>query len=616
MAYTGIRAITLDRLELLHTRCMRWRDEPEAIPQQERQELAMLFQATFSDFVEFADLGMQFLGFKLTPMQADIAAYMQSCGNKSMVQAQRGEAKSTLAALFAVWTLIQNCSGRVLVVSAAAGQASDVARMIVRLIQQWTLLCWMRADKSAGDRYSTESYDLHWHLRGVDKTASVTCIGINANLQGKRADLLIPDDVETQKNAMTQVQREQLALLTKEFAAICTHGKILYLGTPQTKDSIYKQLRNRGYSIRIWMGRYPTQDELKHYRQDEIAPFILERIQEDPSLQTGGGITGQRGQSTDPVRYSEEDLQEKELEYGDEGFSLQFMLDTTLSDLARQRIRVQDMPVISAGYDFAPEAVHWSGDERLRIQHGNQACASESFLAAAQCSTEYVPYSQITMFVDPAGAGGDEVAFCIGAEAAGYLHLFSTGGLSGGFTEENCLHLIQIAEEYGAKSMHLERNMGHGTATALMLNCIRTAGKGIAVSDYYVTGQKERRIIDTIAPVVRRHKLVLHKSAIDDDWRYCLQQPDNKRQQFSLFRQLSDITYDRGSLLHDDRADCLQALVQHFVSMLGVDANAAQTKRQQAVFKDFLDNPTGLPVQAARRNTGSQRGRKGYSRLR
>ena len=70
--YTGIRAITLDRLELLHTRCMRWRDEAEAIPQQERQELAMLFQATFSDFVEFADLGMQFLGFKLTPMQADI----------------------------------------------------------------------------------------------------------------------------------------------------------------------------------------------------------------------------------------------------------------------------------------------------------------------------------------------------------------------------------------------------------------------------------------------------------------------------------------------------------------------------------------------------------------
>ena len=126
-----------------------------------------------------------------------------------------------------------------------------------------------------------------------------------------------------------------------------------------------------------------------------------------------------------------------------------------------------------------------------------------------------------------------------------------------------------------------------------MQNCIRTAKADIGVQDYYVTGQKERRIIDTIAPVVRRHRLVVHKQAIDDDWLYCLAQPESKRQQFSLFRQLTDITYDRNSLAHDDRADCLQAFVAHFGKLLGIDENKAAERRAAEAAADFLRFPLG-----------------------
>lgn len=588
-----ISELTIKRLELLNTRCLRWRDNPVDIPMQERLELSIMFSTTFENFLEFAELGMQFLGFPITPIQLDIAKYMQECSDKSMVQAQRGQAKSTLAALYAVWTLIRNNSARILVVSAGARQASDVARMIVRLIQQWNLLCWLRADPNAGDRFSTESYDVHYSLRGVDKSASVTCMGVTANLQGARADLLIPDDVETQKNSMTQVQREQLALLTKEFSAICSHGKILYLGTPQTKDSVYKQLRSRGFQIRIWTSRYPNSEEIQRYRRDELAPIILDALEADPSLGTGGGISGQRGKPVDPQLFSEETLQAKELDYGAEGYALQYMLDTMLSDLLRQRINVTDMPVVHTGVDYAPDVVHWSSDPRLAVKHSNSACLNELFVQAVQTSTNFVPFTNASMFIDPAGSGGDEVAFCIGAEAAGYLHLFTTGGFAGGFTEENCHKLIKLAQDYRVRVMYLERNMGHGTATALMQNCIRTAKADIGVQDYYVTGQKERRIIDTIAPVVRRHRLVVHKQAIDDDWLYCLAQPESKRQQFSLFRQLTDITYDRNSLAHDDRADCLQAFVAHFGKLLGIDENKVAERRAAEAAAEFLRFPLG-----------------------
>ena len=107
--------------------------------------------------------------------------------------------------------------------------------------------------------------------------------------------------------------RDTLLALTKDFSSICTHGHTLYLGTPQTKDSIYKTLPARGFDVRIWPGRYPTNEELQRYLPNTLAPMILEAIERDPSLQTGGGLSGNRGQPADPVRYPEDIVTGKQI---------------------------------------------------------------------------------------------------------------------------------------------------------------------------------------------------------------------------------------------------------------------------------------------------------------
>src|SRR5947207_14504681 len=106
---------TLARLRLLVERTNKWKDNSNSMPADERVDLALMFGATFTRFREFAELGMKFLGFELTDMQGDIADYMQDGPRNSMVAAQRGEAKSTLAALFAVWSLLRDQSYRVLI---------------------------------------------------------------------------------------------------------------------------------------------------------------------------------------------------------------------------------------------------------------------------------------------------------------------------------------------------------------------------------------------------------------------------------------------------------------------------------------------------------------------
>src|SRR5690606_38012880 len=139
----------------------------------------------------------------------------------------------------------------------------------------------------------SDAFDVNYVLKGIDQSPSVACIGITGNLQGRRADLLIPDDIESTKNGLTVGQRQHLLALTREFTSINTHGDILYLGTPQTKDSIYNTLPNRGFEVRIWPGRFPNPEERERYGT-LLAPYVADKLDADPSLGSGHGLDGTR----------------------------------------------------------------------------------------------------------------------------------------------------------------------------------------------------------------------------------------------------------------------------------------------------------------------------------
>ena len=124
------------------------------------------------------------------------------------------------------------------------------------------------------------------------------------------------------------------------------------------------------------------------------------------------------------------------------------------------------------------------------------------------------------------------------------------------------------------------------------------------VEDYFSTGQKELRILNTISPVTRRHKIVVHKNAIEQDWQHCLRHSPDKRNTMSAFYQIAQITSDRGSLRHDDRADCLQRLTQELEQHLAKDESKGAEQRKEADFKNWLDNPMGYANNGATKRRG------------
>ena len=581
---------TLTRLRLISERTKALSVNPRSIDKDTREEVALMMAVTLKDFREFAYIGMKFLGFSLTPMQADIAEFMQKGPRKRMVAAQRGEAKSTLAALYAVWRLIQDQSCRILIVSGAEKQASDVANLIIRMLETWPLLCYLKADSTRGDRTSFEGYDVHCDLKPLDKSASVACVGVTASLQGKRADLLIPDDIETTKNGLTQTQREQLLMISKDFAAICTHGDTLYLGTPQTKDSIYKTLPSRGFDVKVWPGRIPSEEMALRYG-NTLAPFIQKLIDQGYK-RSGFGLDGTLGECTDKIRYDEDALIEKELDFGPEGFQLQYMLDTTLSDALRTRIRLTDLMVYAGSADGAPDRLSYLPDRKFEYQHEHPGIEGQTLYSPAFFGDQLIPFQRKLMVIDPAGNGGDEVSFAVGGAVSSYIHLFTVGGLRGGMSTENLDKLIDTAIEFGISDILLESNMGHGTVTMLLINRLRERKlAGIGCRDINNTTQKEKRIIDTISPVTRRHRLVVHSRALEDDIKFCMEHSRDKRWLFSAFQQLGGITYDRGSLAKDDRADAVAMLVAELNTSLVEDEQTASAKAVAEAGRRFVDNP-------------------------
>lgn len=209
--------------------------------------------------------------------------------------------------------------------------------------------------------------------------------------------------MEVPSNSFTQVLRDQLFELVKEFDAVLKPGegkKILYLGTPQNEMSLYNELQERGYTAVIYPARYPYDDSHRASYGDRLASIIADKYDKDPKHWAG--------KPTDPLRFSEDDLQKRELSYRKAGFALQFMLDTTLSDADKYPLRLRDLLVGMFPLDEAPMKLTWLPEPSKRVpvdECPTMGLKGDSYFYYHASSNEVVPYAHKILCVDPSGRG-------------------------------------------------------------------------------------------------------------------------------------------------------------------------------------------------------------------
>lgn len=565
------------------------------------EELTALQEAYphFNDFLY--DIMTDLMGFQCTWLQEDIGDYLEHGPLYRMIQAQRGQAKTTITAIYAVWRQIHNPATRVLIVSAGGGMASQISGWIIQIIDGFPALACMRPDKANKDRTSIEAYDIHYTLKGAEKSPSIACLGAFSNIQGYRADLLIADDIESKKNSGTPVQREKLLEVTRDFTSICSKGDIVYLGTPQSIDSIYNTLPSRGYDVRIWTGRFPTKDEIANYN-GLLAPSIIAMVKKAPELSEGGGPMGDRGVATDPIIVTEDQLNAKEIDQGPAYFQLQHMLDTALMDKDRYPLKPENLFFMDLrDANRAPLDMTLVKNPMLTIPFPDQFPIGLTYHRVPDVGTTFGTFMGTHMHVDPAGGGanGDETSYAITRAAGGKIFVIAIGGIKGGYDQGQLDALTKIAIAYGVTSVGVEKNFGNGALMNVwqpgLLAAMREVSRECAIEEPWESGQKELRIIDILDPVMAAGRLIFDEEIIDKDWDDCQKYALQERPVYSLFWQMARITRDKNCLIHDDRLDALASAVRYWVRTLNADEHKVKVIAAQAAYKKMVANPLGNP---------------------
>ena len=532
-------------------------------------------EPSVKNFKNFLYLAWQHLNLpNPTPIQYDIADYLQNGSKRIVIEAFRGVGKSWITSAFVCHQLLLNPQRNILVVSASKNRADDFSTFTQRLISEMPLLNHLKPRDD--QRHSKVSFDVA--PARASHAPSVKSLGVTSQLTGSRADLIIADDVESANNSQTQLMRDRLGETVKEFDAIIKPevGRIVFLGTPQTEMSLYNDLEERGFQTRVWTALYPTPTQQVNLGS-KLAPTITEALKKDKKLE---------GKPTDPQRFDEVDLMERQASYGRSGFALQFMLDTTLSDLEKYPLKLNDLVVVSglSTWKEAPAKIQWASStdqiKNIDSELPNVGLKGDYYVAPMYMSEEYAPFEGSVMSIDPAGRGADRTGFAVVKMLHGILYVTACGGLIGGYSDSTLEELSTIAKHQNVNYVVIESNFGDGMATAL-LKPIMARIHPCSIEEVRHSKQKELRIIDTLEPVMNQHRLVVSQELIKDDFKLDLDH--------QLFKQMTRITKDKGSIRHDDQLDALSIAVNYWVERMDRDQELSFNEHKNDLLRQDLD---------------------------
>ena len=510
-----------------------------------------------------------------TPVQLEIAEYLQHGERRKIIQGFRGVGKSWITSTYVVWRLRMNPQLKFLVVSASKDRADNFSTFTMRLINEMPLLSPLIPQDH--QRNSKISFDVA--PASADHAPSVKSQGVLGQMAGSRADEVIADDCEVPNNSFTQPMRDKLAESVKEFDAILKPGgKITFLGTPQVENSLYLTLEERGYTTRIWTARYP---EYKNNYGDRLAPRLQRNLTEG---------TVKPRDPVDPERFSDIDLMEREASYGRSGFNLQFMLDTTLSDQDRYPLKINDLVISSVNQEYAPEKIIWSNSPEYALT--DLPCVGfngDRFYRPAQEFGDFIEYTGSVMFVDPSGKGKDQTAISCVKMLNGNLYVTECLGLSGGYSDRVLERISKIARDHKINTIIVEQNFGGGMFAELLKPFLMRYHP-CELKDVRNTKTKELRIIDTLEPVMNSHRLIIDRKVIEKDFRSNSNEPPERRLKLQLVYQLSRISRHRGSLVHDDLVDSLAGAVAYWTEYMAQDEDKNIRSRKDQLLMTHLQN--------------------------
>ena len=421
------------------------------------------------------------------------------------------------------------------------------------------------------------------------QSPSVKSVGITGQLTGARANTVIFDDVEVPNNSLTEIMREKLIqLVTEAESVIIPEGdsEIVYLGTPQSLFTIYRKLAERGYRPMIWPSRYPLAEKMIGYEAN-LAPQLMEDLRQ--------GVAA--WEPTDPDRFDNEELLEREASMGKSNFMLQFMLDTSLSDAERYPLKFADLIVSPVNPTEGPDKIVWCSDPRNVLKDlPAVGLPGDWYYSPMAIGQNWEAFSETICAVDPSGRGLDETAAHFMSQRNGLIYVHECFATRDGYSDNTLREVLRRCKKYEVSTLLIESNFGDGMIANLFQKMIQEMKLNISIEEQRATTRKEDRIIDTLEPVLNQHRLVIDPKVIEWDFASNPDMPADERMQYMLMFQFARICREKGALKRDDRLDALALGVSWFTESLALSAqelvNAARRDDWLDLQEAFLEDPT------------------------
>ena len=489
-----------------------------------------------------------------------------------MLQAQRGLAKSLTTQILAVWMLLRNKNEVIVVVSATSGRAESFITFCNTLFSTIPLLKHLEPKNK--DRSSSRKIDVAGRL--PNDSPSLSAFGVTSAKTGSRASFIIYDDVEIPENSDTAQKREKLLAGVRDTSNLGIAGvfRELAICTPQSGESVYNVMKNEdGFERYIIPAEYP--EDMSVYEGD-LAPHITYLMKKHPSIV--GTATDKRNNMAHLM---------KQKVKGKARYKLHYMLDTALSDLERYPLKLSDLTVMDLDMETAPVSIIYSSDRKDTLYEIKHKGFRGDHLFKPKFVSDDIrkKYEGVAMFIDPSGRGADETAYCVTAQLNGKIFLLDFGGVQGGYGEDTLKDLSLIASMYKANAIVIESNFGDGSFHELLKPVLKkhyVYGKqnGCEVIDVRASSRKEKRIIETLEPVMMQHRLIVSKQALIKD--------QEKKANYSFTHQLTHITDEPNSLAHDDIVDVVEMGVAYWRESLARDDSNAMEEHRVAKIKADL----------------------------
>jgi len=196
-----------------------------------------------ASYAEFFHIWAVAQGWKVPLFHYRIADWLEHRGDIGVLQVFRGAAKSTHLAIYNAWRYYRDPAYRILHQGDQDGTAYKTARDTKNVLMRHPLT------RNMGETTGEISF---WWVPGATdaRNPSMQAAGILSNITSSRADEIQNDDVEVPRNIATPEAREKLRFrLSEQTHILVPGGRILYVGTPHTHDSIYDEEDRKGADV-------------------------------------------------------------------------------------------------------------------------------------------------------------------------------------------------------------------------------------------------------------------------------------------------------------------------------------------------------------------------------